>query len=133
MHGANLGFPPANAALFQTVERPVVLAGRMANPSRADEVVVSPHFMTAYHKRVGDTLTLHLSSPAQAAAGFDASRRTPAGPRVTVRIVGVTRTPFGLDSPGRQRRADPDLRPAHSVPRRHHGRARATARPTSTA
>ena len=100
MDGVDLGFPPANAALFQTVERPVILAGRMANPSRADEVVVSPHFMSAHHLRVGDTLTLHLSSPAQAAAGVDASQTPPAGPRVTVRIVGVGRTPFFLDGPG---------------------------------
>ena len=52
----------------------MILAGRAANPSRADEVVASPHFMSAHHLRVGDTVTLHLSSPAQAAAGFDASQ-----------------------------------------------------------
>ena len=98
---ANIGFPPANAALFQTVEHPVILAGRAANQSRADEVMASPHFMSAYHLRVGDTVTLHLSSPAQATAGFDATQGgTPAGPRVTVRIVGVARTPFFLDGPG---------------------------------
>jgi hypothetical protein len=98
---ANLDFPPANAALFRTVEHPVILAGRAANPSRADEVVASPHFMSAYHLRIGDMVTLHLSSPAQAAAGFDATEGgTPAGPRVPVRIVGVGRTPFFLDGPG---------------------------------
>src|SRR5580700_11159412 len=92
---ANLDFPPANAALFQTVEHPVILAGRAANQSRADEAMASPHFMSAYHLRVGGTVTLHLSSPAQAAAGFDATQGgTPAGPRVTVTIVGVARTPF---------------------------------------
>ena len=100
MDGVDLGFPPANADAFQTVERPVVLAGRMANPGRADEAVVTPHFLTAHHKRVGDILTLHLSTPAQAAAGIDASQTPPAGPRVTVRIVGVIKTPFGLDSVG---------------------------------
>jgi hypothetical protein len=39
---ANVGFPPATAALFQTVERPVILAGRAANPSQADEAMASP-------------------------------------------------------------------------------------------
>jgi hypothetical protein len=98
---ANLDFPPANAALFRTVERPVILAGRAADQSRADEAMASPHFMSAYHLRVGDTVTLHLSSPAQAAAGFDATEGgTPAGPQVRVRIVGVGRTPFFLDGPG---------------------------------
>ena len=100
MDGVDLGFPPANADMFRTVERPVVLAGRMANPGRADEAVVSPHFLTAHRKQVGDILTLHLSTPAQAAAGIDASQTPPAGPRVTVRIVGVIRTPFGLDNIG---------------------------------
>jgi hypothetical protein len=100
MDGVDLGFPPANADAFRTVERPVVLAGRMANPGRADEVVVTPHFLTAHHKQVGDVLTLHLSTPAQAAAGIDASQTPPAGPRVTARIVGVIKTPFGLDNIG---------------------------------
>jgi len=36
MDGVDLGFPPANADALQTVERPVVLAGRMASPGRAD-------------------------------------------------------------------------------------------------
>ena len=79
MDGVDVGFPPANAGVGQTVERPVVLAGRMYNPSRVDEIVVSPHFMTAHHLRLGDTLTLHLSTPAQAAEGIDASQiRRPA-------------------------------------------------------
>jgi hypothetical protein len=77
-----------------------VLAGRMYDPGRVDEVMVSPHFLTAHHLRVGDTLTLHLSSPAQGAANIDASETPPAGPRVNVRIVGVARSPFFLDSPG---------------------------------
>ena len=100
MDGVDLGFPPANGGVGQTVERPVVLAGRMYNPGLVNEAVVSPHFMTAHHLRVGDTLTLHLSSPAQAAAGIDASQTPPAGPRVTVTITGVVRSPFFLDSPG---------------------------------
>jgi len=100
MDGVDLGFPPANADALQTVEHPVVLAGRMANPGRADEAVVTPHFLTAHHKRVGDVLTVHLSTPAQAAAGDDASQTPPAGPRVRMRIVGVIKTPFGLDNIG---------------------------------
>ena len=73
----------------------------MASPGRADEVVVSPHFLAAHHLRVGDPLTVHLSSPAQATAGFDASEGgQPKGPLVAVRVVGVIRSPFYLDSPG---------------------------------
>ena len=82
MDGVDLGFPPANAGVFQTVERPVVLAGRMANPSRADEVVrAAPHFMTAHHLRVGDTLTPATCPrpPRPPPASTRARRRRPAG------------------------------------------------------
>src|SRR5215472_9834550 len=98
--GVDLGFPAANADMDQTIERPVVLTGRMADPGRVDEVMASPHFMTAHHVRVGDTLTLHLSSPAQAAENIDASQTPPAGPRVKVQVVGVIRSPFWLDNVG---------------------------------
>jgi len=96
----DLGFPPGDAAMLHAVERPVVLAGRVSDASRADEVVVTPQFLSVHHLRVGDPLTLHLSSPAQAEAGFDASGGQPRGPLVQVRIVGEIRSPFWLDGPG---------------------------------
>jgi len=99
--GVSVGFPPANAAPGQTVERPVVLAGRPYDPSRVDEVVVTPHFVARYGKSVGDTLTLRLSTPAQADAGLDVTQGgEPLGPRIRVRIVGVVRSPFYMDNIG---------------------------------
>ena len=100
MDGVDIGFPPANAGVGQTVERPVILAGRMDNQSRVDEVVASPHFMTAHHLRVGDTLTLHLSIARPGRRRHRREPDPPAGPRVKVRIVGVVRSPFFIDSPG---------------------------------
>jgi FtsX-like permease family len=96
--GVNVGFPPADSQFGRTIERPVILQGRMSNPSRVDEVVVSPHFLTSYGKRVGDTLTLHLPSPSQVNAGSTDGPR--GGPEIKVRIVGVIRTPFYLDNIG---------------------------------
>ncbi|HEY0935519.1 MAG TPA: FtsX-like permease family protein [Trebonia sp.] len=98
--GTDLEFPPGNAGMLETVERPVILQGRMYVSSRADEVVATPHYLSAHHLRVGALLTVRLSSPAQAAAGFDASTGKPLGPVATVRIVGVARSPFWLDQPG---------------------------------
>ncbi len=98
--GAGFSFPYADAAGGQSIERPAVLAGRLLNPARADEVEVSPHFVAAYGKGVGDTLTLHLSSPAQANENFDASSGQPLGPRVTATIVGVVHDAFWMDGPG---------------------------------
>ena len=100
MDGVDLGFPPANAGVGQTIERPVILAGRMDDPNRADEAIASPHFMSAHHLRVGDTVTVRLSTPAQAAEGADASQTPPLGPLATLRITGVARTPFFMDAPG---------------------------------
>jgi hypothetical protein len=97
----NLAFPPANASMLHAVEKPVMLDGRASSPGAADEVVASPHFMSAYGLHVGDPVTIHLSSPGQAQAGFEASPSgKPLGPAVQVRIVGVMRSPFWLDEPG---------------------------------
>ena len=94
---ASTGFPPADSELTRTIERPVVLEGRLFDPSRVDEVLVTPKFVASYGKAVGDTLTLHLASPQQANAGYDGSTGPPRGPSIRARIVGVIRTPWGLD------------------------------------
>jgi ABC-type lipoprotein release transport system permease subunit len=100
--GAGAGFPPADSEITRTIERPVMLAGRLFDPRRVDEVVVTPKFVASYGKGVGDTLTLHLASPQQASVGYDGSTGPPRGPVIVARIVGVGRTPWGLDadSPG---------------------------------
>jgi hypothetical protein len=98
---ANAEFPPIDASLTRSIERPVVLAGRLYNPRRADEVLVTPQFAAAFGKTPGDTLTLELASPKQANAGYDGtSGGPPRGPRVQVHIVGVVRSPWFMDSPG---------------------------------
>ena len=66
---ASSPFPPADDQLTTTIERPALLAGRLFNPGRVDEVVVTPQFAASYHKGVGDTLTLHLATPQQMNAG----------------------------------------------------------------
>jgi hypothetical protein len=100
--GAGTGFPPADSEITRTLERPVMLAGRLFSPRRVDEVVVTPKFVASYGKGVGDTLALHLPSPRQVNAGYDGSTGPPRGPIIWARIVGVGRTPWGLDadSPG---------------------------------
>src|SRR6266516_4639722 len=58
--GQNNGFPPGDSQIMRTIERPMVFQGRLFNPDRVDEVVVTPRFLAGYGKGVGDTLTLHL-------------------------------------------------------------------------
>ena len=95
---ASSGFPLADDQMTRTTERPVILAGRLLNPHRADEVVVTPKFAASSGKHVGDSLTLELSSVQQANEGYDGSTGPPRGPRIRARITGVIRSPWGLDA-----------------------------------
>ena len=105
---------PIDAEAMRTIERPVVLQGRLADPARADEVVVSPAFERSHGKSVGDTVTIGLYTPEQIdtlqypffsfsneqleaalAAGVDPDDVLPAaGPVVPATIVGVVRSPL---------------------------------------
>jgi hypothetical protein len=95
-------FTLADDQMTRTIERPVILAGRLFNPRRVDEVVVTPKFAAISGKRAGDSLTLDLASVQQASAGYDGSSGAPAGPRIRVRITGVIRSPWDVsnDTPG---------------------------------
>jgi FtsX-like permease family protein len=95
-------FPLADDQMTRTIERPVILAGRLFNPHRADEVVVTPKFAATSGKHVGDSLTLELASLRQADEGYDGSSGAPAGPRIRARITGVIRSPWDVsgDAPG---------------------------------
>lgn len=57
--------PPVDAEAMRTVERPVVLDGRLTDPARPDEVVVTPAFAANTGKGVGDTVALGLYTPDQ--------------------------------------------------------------------
>jgi hypothetical protein len=95
------GYPGASAGLqaddqfTRTLERPVMLEGRLFNPARVDEVLVTPTFAASSGHGVGDTLTLLLASPQQVNAGYDGSSGLPRGPKILARIVGVGRSPWG--------------------------------------
>jgi FtsX-like permease family protein len=96
--GATTGFPLADDQMTHTIERPVMVAGRLFNPRRADEIIVTPKFAATFGKHVGDWLTLDLASVQQANQGYDGSTGPPLGPKIRARIVGVGRTPWGLDA-----------------------------------
>lgn len=92
----SLGFAPADDATMRTVEKPVIFAGRVFNEKASDEAVVSPEFVSYYHKGVGDTLTLDLPTPAELAASQEETGSV-TGPKVRLRIVGVGRSPWFSD------------------------------------
>jgi ABC-type lipoprotein release transport system permease subunit len=98
--GDSLSFPPADDGLGRTLETPIVFRGRLFDPSRADEAVVTRKFVTHFHKGVGSTVVLRLPSAKQLADSF--TGQTPThfdGPTVNVRIVGVVLSPWMADGP----------------------------------
>ncbi|HEY3717392.1 MAG TPA: ABC transporter permease [Jatrophihabitantaceae bacterium] len=88
-------------AVLRTIEKPVIYQGRMVDPTRTNEALVSRKFVSQFHKGVGDTVVVDLPTPAElqehAGSGPGGGYT---GPRLTVRIVGVAASPIYSDRPG---------------------------------
>jgi len=95
-------FAAADGHAFRTVDRPLVLQGRMAHLDRPDEAVVDDVTARLRHLHVGSHVTLYSYSSEQngsvAIRGFTAIP-APEGPAYTFRIVGVVRDPTTVDVP----------------------------------
>jgi ABC-type lipoprotein release transport system permease subunit len=95
---------PANfaydAQVMHALETPVVLEGRVADPARDDELVITKAFEGAFGKGVGDHLTVRLYSPEQIdeSALSNTDPGEPEGPAIDSEIVGVVRSPWFSDS-----------------------------------
>jgi hypothetical protein len=95
------GFPPANSTILRSIEKPVVFQGRVFNPRRIDEAVVTPMFVADHHLSVGNTVALQLPTAKEMAAGQGSGPGGAlTGPRLRLRIVGVVRSPWISDAPG---------------------------------
>ena len=95
-------FASAGDGWLSSIDKPVVLAGRMFNPKAADEVVVDDQFASAEKVRVGDVVPVQAYALDQPEA-----TGTPHGPTMKLRVVGIVRTaeellfvPGVLVSPG---------------------------------
>jgi ABC-type antimicrobial peptide transport system permease subunit len=92
---------PLDAGVGRTVDKPRVVAGRRPRQDRAREIAVPETFAHAQHVGVGDEITIHGFSPAQVeelASG--SSVFEPHGPKVRLRVVGITRAPSDLSIEG---------------------------------
>ncbi len=92
------GFPFVDSEVWDTIERPVVLEGRIPDPARSDEVAVTPNFVDYFDMGVGDRVTLRLYDSRQLDSRDDTG--APAGPSIQATIVGVIRSGWFSDTPG---------------------------------
>ncbi|CAI7975398.1 putative ABC transport system permease protein [Frankia sp. Hr75.2] len=94
LDGEDYWYPVGDAELTRTVERAVVLAGRLADPTQVGEAMVTESFAERHHVGVGDTVTARLFTPGETDAFLSGNvLHAASGPRQPLRIVGVVRSP----------------------------------------
>jgi hypothetical protein len=86
----------------RAIDRPLLAAGRLPDPSRADEVLAGVNTARKLGLRVGSVVKLASFPSRQTKAFFDGDfdALTLTGPAPTVTVVGVGRTRLDLDSAG---------------------------------
>jgi hypothetical protein len=84
-----------------TIDRPRLVAGRVANPAAADEVDIDEPLAKVGHLRIGDTLALNSWTPRLVTRMLATNVfEPPNGPRIRLRIVGLIRRPLDLGERG---------------------------------
>lgn len=83
------GFPPGRPGVGERWERPIVMEGRVADQTRADEVTISPE-IAEHGVEVGDRLTISLIAWDDVVSNDP----DPRGRDVPVTVVGVTKLSF---------------------------------------
>ena len=93
----------ADRDLYRSVDRPLVVTGRLPDPRRPFEVAVNELAATGHHLHVGSTLRLYAYSYAQVSSGeltasSSATPIRPAGPSYLVHVTGVVRFPQDVNA-----------------------------------
>ncbi len=93
----------ADATLFRTVDRPLVVAGKLPDPKRPDDVAINELAAEGRHLHVGSHILLYAMSVAQFRNGAltnGASYKpiAPQGPTFRVRVTGIVRSPQDIDA-----------------------------------
>jgi ABC-type lipoprotein release transport system permease subunit len=79
--------PARHGGWLESLERPVVMQGRMYDPSAVGEIVIDEDAARGYHLSVGDT------APFQAFDQRHIDQGPPKGAKLTVKVVGIIREP----------------------------------------
>jgi ABC-type lipoprotein release transport system permease subunit len=94
MENRVVGLMSADEGYGQTVDRPLILAGRRPDPNHPDEVALGEAVARHWRVRPGDTIRLRALAPAQLEqTGPIASGQRPIvmGPQVTLKVVAIQR------------------------------------------
>ncbi len=93
-----------NASLFRSVDRPLVIAGRLPDPRRPYDVAINELAAQRQRLHVGSVVHLFAYSMAQSENGNltnsveTANHQPPAGPTFTVRVTAVVRFPQDVNA-----------------------------------
>ena len=92
--GEELFFVPSDDRFLQTVDRPIVVEGRMWDPTADDELVVAEGFADDAGIRIGDTFGFTPFTAADLGPDFELVGGELQGPDLEMRVVGIVRTPL---------------------------------------
>ena len=97
-NGSTAVIGAADADLYHRVDRPLVVAGHLPNPGRPFDAAINEVTADEDHLHVGSQLPLYAYSAAQfhngaLTGGVEHGSQAPAGPRFTVRVVAIVRSP----------------------------------------
>jgi ABC-type lipoprotein release transport system permease subunit len=91
-------FGVSNDAALRSIDRPLLLAGRLPDVHRADEVVIDDRALEGSKMRIGSTVSVREFTPQQVEEisnnGFRGASAQ--GPRATLHVVGVIREPTDI-------------------------------------
>jgi FtsX-like permease family len=92
---------PADPDLFRSIDRPLIIAGRLPDPRRSDEAVINDFAAVQSHLHIGSKLRLYSYSYDQIAGGALISATSlpvPSGPSFKVHVVGIIRQPADVSA-----------------------------------
>jgi ABC-type lipoprotein release transport system permease subunit len=94
---------PVDDALDHTIDRSILVAGRYPDPSSATEATIAESVADNLHLQPGSSYTTTAYTQEQidrAFSGEETGDPPPAGPRISIDIVGIVRRPLDLGAAG---------------------------------
>jgi hypothetical protein len=88
-----LSLASVDGRVGQTINRPLIVAGRRPDPGRADEIGISELVARRWGLRPGGTLRVRAVALEQLGTLFSGEQLVPAGPALALKVVAVQRLP----------------------------------------